>query len=140
LEKRNADLVTPQDVEELMFFGFSDPSGQAPELKESAAQVALGKVTPKVTKAYIIFIIVRRGCKFLIQFFICTCRTDLRRLGPCLLVLSTSGASVPSRRGHHPQGWQLLVTPPGTPSPPMMQLLLQQLLALGHVRKLYQMS
>jgi len=32
-EKRNADLVPPQDVEELMFFGFSDPSGQAPQLK-----------------------------------------------------------------------------------------------------------
>lgn len=33
LEKSKADLVTPQDVEELMFFGFSDPRGQAPELK-----------------------------------------------------------------------------------------------------------
>jgi len=33
LEKSNADLALPQDVEELMFFGFSDPSGQAPELK-----------------------------------------------------------------------------------------------------------
>jgi len=90
LEKRNADLVTPQDVEELMFFGFSDPSGQAPELKESAAEVAWEKVTPKVTKVYIVFIMIRRGCKFFIHFFICTCRTDLRRLGPCLLVPSTS--------------------------------------------------
>jgi len=79
LEKSKADLVPPQDVEELMFFGFSDPRGQAPELKQSAAQVALGKVTPKVTKVHVIFIVVRRGCKFLIQFFICTCRTDLRR-------------------------------------------------------------
>jgi len=98
----------------------------------------LGKVTPKVTKVHIIFIVTRRECKFLIKFFICTCRTDLRRLGPHLLVLSTSGASVHSRRGYHPQGQQLLVTPPGTPSPPTKQLLLQQLLALGHVRTLFQ--
>jgi len=37
LEKSNAGLVAPKDIEELMFFGFSDSCQQAPELKESAA-------------------------------------------------------------------------------------------------------
>ena len=140
LEKSNDDLVAPKDIEDLMFFGFSASCWQAPKLKESTAQVTPEKVTPKVTKVHVIFIMIRRGCKFLIQFLICTCRADLRRLGPCLLVPSTNGASLPSRRGCHPQGRQLLVTPPGTPSPLTKQLLLQQLLALGHVQKLYQTS
>ena len=137
LEKSNTDLVAPKDIKELMFFGVSNCGGQAPKLKEGAAQVASGKVTPKVTKIYIIFIMIERGCKFLIQFFICTCRTDLRRRGPRLLVPSTSGASVPSRKGCHPQGRQLLITPPGTPSPPAKPLLLQQHLALQCVQRSY---
>jgi len=37
LEKGNADLVAPKDIEELVCFGFLDTCRQAPELKESAA-------------------------------------------------------------------------------------------------------
>jgi len=137
LEKSNTDLVTPKDIKELMFFRVSDACGQASKLKESTPQVSAGKVTPKVTKIDIIFIMIERGCKFLIKFFICTCRTDLRRRGPRLLLPSTSGASVPSRKGCHPQGRQLLITPPGTPSPPAQPLLLQQHLALQCVQRSY---